>query len=489
MATSLQIPFGQRSDGRLVEVSQVDRGLACNCHCPACGERLLAKKGELNVQLFSHLPGSDCATGAETAIHLAAKQLVAEKRWLALPPLEVRVMLTDPECGLFAVSEVFGRNAAWHFDRVALELAMGAVRPDAVGFIGDAGSGVEIRVTHEVDSEKQAHLARLGLPSIEVDLAALVGKVRTFEALEAAVITGVENKRWLFHPRRAEWEALLLAGFDNWRRARMADLARLRSTPVRPPAAQPSLTDVYQAANAKYRVLPPHEKWARLERELGIEREAFPSHLRVAVREGGDVVLADKDLWQGAVFAQFVLRTGTEGKLGKRMPTERALSVWLAQRFGVKGGNDAARPAARSYMNYLKACGFLRWERFDFYVEHDQLAAPLRLQPAPPATQPRPEASVGCRAPSIRWLDGWPDDERLRQWAAEACMNGDGFDADCFVRWLLSLDEPPALADVQGAFAEADGNPDEVMDVLRSLGVVAGTRRYFTIGEAAPWAT
>ena len=100
---ALQIPFGRRSDGRLVEVSQVERGLACDCRCCACGERLLAKKGEVNVQHFAHLSGSDCATGAETTLHLAAKQLVADKRWIQLPGLEVQAIRTDPECGLFDV--------------------------------------------------------------------------------------------------------------------------------------------------------------------------------------------------------------------------------------------------------------------------------------------------------------------------------------------------------------------------------------------------
>ena len=134
--TVLQVPFGQRADGRLVEVSQVERGLACACCCPACGERLLAKKGEVNVQHFSHLSGSDCATVAETALHLAAKQLIHDERCLKLPTLEVSVARTDPECGLYHVRKVFGYNEAWRFDRVALEVAVGEVRVSAGHEIG-----------------------------------------------------------------------------------------------------------------------------------------------------------------------------------------------------------------------------------------------------------------------------------------------------------------------------------------------------------------
>jgi len=296
MASALQIPFGQRPDGRLVEVAQVERGLACNCICTGCGERLLAKKGAKNVQHFAHLQGSECASGAETALHLAAKQLVADKGWLRLPALPVSVSRADPQCGTFVAQKVFGHGEIWRFDRVVLEQAVGELRPDALGYVGDEAHGVEIRVTHEVDEDKQASLARLALPSLEVDLAPLVGKVFTFDELEAAVISSEENKRWLFHPRQAEWEALLLAGFEAWRKGRLADTARREAQPVRSPSPPRSRTDVYQVANLKYRASPVSEKWRRLEQELGIQRKDFPSHLRVSLREGGDLVLADKDL-------------------------------------------------------------------------------------------------------------------------------------------------------------------------------------------------
>lgn len=295
------------------------------------------------------------------------------------------------------------------------------------------------------------------------------------------VLTSVENKRWLFHPQQAAWEAELMAYFDEWRRGRLADMARIQQRSVRPPAPRPSPTDVYRAANEKYRALTANAKWARLERELGIPRKDFPSHLRVAVREGGDAVLADKDLWQGAVFAKFVLGTESDDRLGKRMPNDGVLGLWLAQRFGVKGEDDAARPAARSYLNYLKACGFLRKQGFDLYVDHNQLEPPVRQSPA------TPPPLLKRIAPSVPWRNAWPDEERLRQWATEASKSGSGFVVDRFVGWLLSSNTRPAFDEVQRAFFEAKGNPEEVMTVLEGMGVVALTWRCFSYGEPAPW--
>lgn len=485
MATVAHIPFGQRPDGRLVEVSQVERGLACNCRCPACGEPLMAKKGEINVQHFAHLAGSYCSSGAETALHLAAKQLVADQLWIRLPELPVKVTRTDRQCGLFVANQVFSEPAAWHFDHVILELAFGQRRPDAVGFSSEVAHGVEVRVTHAVDEAKHADLVAMRLPSIEVDLSAMVGHVFTFDALEQVVIQSTVNKRWLYHPRQAEWEALLLSGFEAWRQSRLAEQARrLESLP--PPPSRPPQTDVYRDANAKYRALPDEEKWRRLEWQLGVPRQQFPSHLRVELRQGGDILLADKTLWQGALFAQFILGTQADGNIGRRMPSEATLGTWLAQRFGARGGDDAVRLAVRAYLGYLKACGYLRWEEGGFHVVHDGLM-PLPKAPSVRSAPAANPASPGGNPSTIRWLKTWPDEERLRRWAAEACDSGDGFDADSFVSWLLHRGVPPSFEELTAAFEEADGNPQELMSVLRGLGVVADTKRYFSYGEPAPW--
>jgi hypothetical protein len=480
----LKLPFGLRPDGRLVDVTQVERGRACNCRCPGCGELLLAKKGEVNVQHFSHQSGAECAAGAETALHMAAKQLVADKRWIRLPPLEVHVTRVDPECGLFDVRKFFGISEVWKFDKVTLEMAVGDVRPDAVGIIGATNHGVEIRVAHEVDAEKQAYLGLLNLPSIEVDLAALVGKVFTFEALEEIVLKSIDNKKWLFHPRQAEWEASMMAGFDAWRLARLAELSYRAPPRARAPVPAPTREDAYRAANGKYRALPLTEKWLRLERHLGLQRSSFPRHMRVALREGSDVVMVDRDLWQGALFAQFVLGTSENPKRGSRMPNTTAIGAWLSQRFGVRGSEASAAKAARSYLSYLQACGFLRWQAGSFIVVHDQLDVPPKVPMAP-----SPFALRALPAPNtaIQWRKHWPDYERMREWAAELAQKSCDFDSGWFVDWLLRLQSPATLDEVQEAFEHAGGNPAKAETVLRGLGVVTQTWRYFSYGDPAPW--
>lgn len=445
----------------------------------------------MKAQHFAHSSGAECATGAETSLHLAAKQLVKESLWIQLPPVEVTATRDDPQCGLFQAHKAFGACEEWRFDDVILEGAVGNIRPDALGFAESIGHAVEIRVTHKVDEDKRSYLASLGMPAIEVNLAPMLGKVFSFEMLEAVVLRSVDNKTWLFHPRQAEWEALLLSAFDAWREGRLARVANASLRIAQSaPASAPSVQDVYRAANAKYRALTNGEKWALLERQLGITRRTFPSHLRVALREGGDSVAADAELWQGALFAQFILGLPNRPTLGKRMPTDTTLGIWLAERFGASGkAPDGPARAARSYLNYLKACGFLRWQARGFLVAHDKVRPPEREPQSPATLAVRPPNARHSVKPAsaLRWNDTWPDRERLSAWAHDLSDSGARFDAEWFVYWLRSLRKPAQLDDVQQAFADANGNTAHVVEVLRGLGVVSDTWRHFSYGEPAPW--
>lgn len=67
------------SQSNLVYVGNVARGLACNCYCPACKERLVAKNGgEKRIHHFAHASGVDCEGSYETMLHQLAKIRIQE---------------------------------------------------------------------------------------------------------------------------------------------------------------------------------------------------------------------------------------------------------------------------------------------------------------------------------------------------------------------------------------------------------------------------
>lgn len=67
------------SQNNLVSVDNVAKGLACNCYCPACKERLVAKNGGTKrIHHFAHASGVDCEGAYETMLHQLAKIKVQE---------------------------------------------------------------------------------------------------------------------------------------------------------------------------------------------------------------------------------------------------------------------------------------------------------------------------------------------------------------------------------------------------------------------------
>lgn len=75
------IPFAySKIHKKLVDVSEVPRGLSCNCICPSCGMRLQARQGEINEHHFSHYDKAEiaCLYSYWVSIKDMAKQILGE---------------------------------------------------------------------------------------------------------------------------------------------------------------------------------------------------------------------------------------------------------------------------------------------------------------------------------------------------------------------------------------------------------------------------
>lgn len=207
IADNIKLPYGLQGD-RLKHISEVERGLACNCTCPACQHRLIARQGAVVQHHFAH-QGEACRYGLETILHMAAKQVLADKRMIVLPSLP---NLTNPQYGvivsfgprsLAAISVEIPEQPpprVYTLDDVQLEKSMGSIRPDLIVHIQGKPLLIEITVTHGVDGLKLARIRSLGIGALEINLSKQPRDI-TPEILERAVITSVENKRWLYNPK------------------------------------------------------------------------------------------------------------------------------------------------------------------------------------------------------------------------------------------------------------------------------------------------
>lgn len=193
---SLLQSFAMDKEGRIRSVEEVARGLACECVCPCCGDAVIARQGDIREWHFAHAAESDCEGGLETALHLAAKQLLLEHCGMTVPEIRIQkeVRLPDGRVGTGKAH----RPERWvDFMEVEAEKSIGNIRPDIVAVVGNTMLFVEIAVTHFVDAEKQAVLESLGVPTIEIDLASFQGERWTWELLSEHVVEHALSKRWV----------------------------------------------------------------------------------------------------------------------------------------------------------------------------------------------------------------------------------------------------------------------------------------------------
>lgn len=76
-------------DGNIVSIDEVQSGKDCGCVCPACGDELIARKGEKRMHHFAHRSNEDCEYGYESSLHLAAKAILSRSEKMVIPPVYV----------------------------------------------------------------------------------------------------------------------------------------------------------------------------------------------------------------------------------------------------------------------------------------------------------------------------------------------------------------------------------------------------------------
>jgi len=177
-------------EGELVDISSVKSGLACNCVCPCCGEKLVAKKGEHNEHHFAHYNTEECKGATESALHILAKQILEKSMRITLPP----VYLDSDDILLHPQTEII-------FDRVVLERRIKNIIPDLIVYVKDKPLIIEIAVTHFVERKKISIISEMGYSAIEINAYGLFhssfNKGFGVEEFENRLVNGIDYKRWI----------------------------------------------------------------------------------------------------------------------------------------------------------------------------------------------------------------------------------------------------------------------------------------------------
>ena len=139
------------ADGKSAYIDDVPNGKNCGCICAECKGKLIAKNnGRIKTHHFAHESGNDNIKCSQTALHLLAKEIIAEEKRIPVP-----------------------RNGKIEFykaDVVEQEKYLGDIIPDLYATCEGRNFIVEILVTHEVDEVKRKKIANRRISAAEIDL-------------------------------------------------------------------------------------------------------------------------------------------------------------------------------------------------------------------------------------------------------------------------------------------------------------------------------
>lgn len=201
--------FGLDSSDRLVFVTEVPRGLACQCRCVACNEPLIARQGTVREHHFAHASGREpCDVSHESLLHRYAKQVILEAGGLMVP-------MDSTVAGHLGLEHSSAPSADLKLARIEVERSVQDVRPDLLGHT-DEGLAIAIEVAYSsfCDLFKVDQFARQGLAALEIDLRAFTPEGFEPAAVRTAVLHDLQAKAWLWPKPPAQQEVVPPAAPD-----------------------------------------------------------------------------------------------------------------------------------------------------------------------------------------------------------------------------------------------------------------------------------
>lgn len=460
--SNVQLQFGLR-DGKIVAVGELstdERGLKCGCVCPVCGGSLVARLGTKKQAHFAHHRATDCdiASAQQTALHLLAKELIAEAKGMYFPAATVRCgEVFSPEYGeAWEITQRLPRTLEYRpagfyaCSNVILEKKISDIIPDIILVKGEQQVLVEIAVTHFIDEEKQKKIEKLGLPVLEVDLSDLRAEELNREELRKRLLDTTEKKLWVFLPesqaRQAafdQYDVLYKQVEQDIEKEEKQRIQKAKKCAERRETAQQKYDrllrpDLYREALIKRR---DDEQTYRIIQQLSFYHDQnyleIPFFLDIPTT--GDLVFdCDRRIWQAAIFDRFIYNRNTE-KAEAATVHAKKVSSWVVNHqrlfkldwelmpniFFYVGGYGRRRSllgqSIWEFLEHLARLGFV--ERLE-YSQADLLAAHSIVPPNENAARALSEVlnGVGPFLPetpdiirqSMKSFDRWQEENEER---------------------------------------------------------------------------
>jgi hypothetical protein len=195
--TKMNLIYGKRND-EVVHIDNVERGLACDCVCPACGQALVAKKGENNVVAhhFAHYRVGNCKFGYQLYLQNVIRAVLKETKCMKLPAVEYENINFE--------IETLKEAKTIQIDRVEMQFKLCNIIQDLVVTSGDNQFIIFPFVTYGMTAERIQRAKELNISIVEIDFSNTVRYIDEDEIRD--ILMGFTfRKKWKYSTYKAYW--------------------------------------------------------------------------------------------------------------------------------------------------------------------------------------------------------------------------------------------------------------------------------------------
>jgi len=413
----VKLPYGLKN-GKLLHISEVSSGLACECHCAHCNARLVARKGNKYAHCFAHYQSDECEHALETALHLAAKRVLEESAQIYLPELWVHKQVSGKVCEQTvnkSGSKIVCEEQSFILEDIKLEHPLGQITPDVMATINDSPFLIEIAVTHFVDERKDSKLKTLKIPSIEIDLSQ-IPRDAGLDEIRKAVVNSLINKKWLFHSEydavksqlkmdlqkelQDELDKIFRADQEHKQKENELKQKKIAEKKAALEKIKPSVQALESFIKKKENhlmiysyQLPNLHIWKRAVSTMNVSLDSLPDYLN-SPTIGENIFACDRRAWQSGLFTAFIYNKFSKYDepypisvhkmiewCRKYIPLNKfVFKLWSNQNLLDTNTSDLLvnfdiYGAVREFARHLEKEGFLTFHYRDFYhIEHDQIS-------------------------------------------------------------------------------------------------------------------
>ena len=197
-----RLTYALTPDGRAIHISEAERGALCDCLCPGCGEKLIARKGDELGHHFAHASGGECKNGFDASLYYAVKRGIEELGWMQLPACVRNRAIIDGGSGLHVLTP----EAKVKISRVDITKKAGVVT-GLVAYCGEKPLRIRILTAYTTAKRSIANVKAAGLPVIEIDLSR--EDEINGEKIRAMLVSPPDNLYWVYNQRAEEtWDAM-----------------------------------------------------------------------------------------------------------------------------------------------------------------------------------------------------------------------------------------------------------------------------------------